>query len=320
MRRTPRPLVFTLVVGASLLAAPVFAQPRATVPRGPAAPRGPVVARGPGAPRGPASPTGPASPARPLTLREATALLQSANGDEVLQGIDALTRIGTPDVVAPIVELVHRGVSDELLETVVTKLGIIGQPSAIDELAALLRHRRATVRRAAVEALGQIRDARTRALVESGLRDSDSTVRGTAATALGTMGARASVELLQRAFERSVPEAAEAIGRLGDPAAATRLLEAVGRSQLSVLLPGFRRFLDRRDISDPVKLNIVEQLVSRSPTVQVKRFLQDWLDHLPPGARTPSRTRAELAVRQIHDDAPATTPAAPAAPAAGGAR
>ncbi len=250
-------------------------------------------------------------------------MLQSTNSDEVLQGIDALTRLGTPDVVPPLVELVHRGVPDEVLETVVAKLGIIGQPAAIEELSALLRHRRPTVRRAAVEALGQIRDPRTRALVESGLRDSDSTVRGTAATALGSMGARASVELLQRAFERSVPEAAEAIGRLGDPAAATRLLESVGRAQLSVLLPGFRRFLDRRDITDPVKLSIIEQLVSRSPTVQVKRFLQDWLDHLPPGARTPSRTRAELAVRQIHDDAPTPPSGAPAAPAsapAGGAR
>lgn len=266
----------------------------------------------------PNAPRGPAAQARPLTLREATQLLQSANNDEVLQGIDALTRIGTADVVPPLVELVHRGVSDEVLETVVTKLGIIGQPAAIDELSALLRHRRGTVRRAAVEALGQIRDPRTRALVESGLRDSDATVRGAAATALGAMNSRASVELLQRAFERNVPEAAEAIGRLGDQAAATRLLEAVGHAQLSVLLPGFRRFLDRRDVADPVKFMIVEQLESRSPTMQVKRFLQDWLDHLPPALRTPSRQRAELAVRQIREDAPATP--APSAAPAGGAR
>ena len=296
MRRTSVPLVVSLLACASLFASTAHAQPRAARPR-------------PGAQRG------PGAPARPIPLREATQLLQSANGDEVLQGIDALTRLSTPEVVAPLVELVHRGLSDELLETVVTKLGIIGQPSAIDELSSLMRHRRPTVRRAAVEALGQIRDARTRALVESALRDSDNTVRGPAATALGAMGASQSVELLQRAFERSVPEAAEAIGRVGNPASAARLLESVGRAQLSVLLPGFRRFLDRRDITDPVKLNIVEQLVARSPTVQVKRFLQDWLDHLPPGARTPARTRAELAVRQIHDDAPS----APAAPA-GGAR
>ncbi len=299
MRRTSVPLVVSLLACASLFASTAPAQPRAARPR-------PVAQRGPG---------GPGAPARPIPLREATQLLQSANGDEVLQGIDALTRLSTPEVVPPLVELIHRGLSDELLETVVTKLGIIGQPSAIDELSSLMRHRRPTVRRAAVEALGQIRDPRTRPLVESALRDSDNTVRGTAATALGAMGASQSVDLLQRAFERSVPEAAEAIGRLGNPASAARLLESVGRAQLSVLLPGFRRFLDRRDITDPVKLNIVEQLVARSPTLQVKRFLQDWLDHLPSGARTPSRTRAELAVRQIRDDAPS----APAAPA-GGAR
>ncbi len=67
----------------------------------------------------------------------------------------------------------------------------------------------------------------------------------------------------------------------------------------------------------PAALKLLH-VVDRS---QVKRFLQDWLDHLPPGARTPARTRAELAVRQIRDDAPSapSTPAAPAA-ATGGAR
>jgi HEAT repeat protein len=243
--------------------------------------------------------------------------LQSTSDDDVSTGITELTRIGTAEVIPPLVELLHRGVADDVLDTVVDKFGIIGRPEAIDELSSLLHHRRATVREKAVRALGQIRDNRVRALIESGLRDSDGAVRGAAAAALGEIGARSSVELLQRAFERNVPEAAEAIGRLGDAAAADRLLEAVGRAPLSVLLPGFRRFLDRRDIADPAKLRIVEQVVNRSPTVQVRAFLQEWVASLPSALNTPSRRRAELAIRQIHDN-----PATPAAsqPAAGGAR
>ncbi|MBK8697423.1 MAG: HEAT repeat domain-containing protein [Deltaproteobacteria bacterium] len=150
--------------------------------------------------------------------------------------------------------LARSGLPDDLLDLVVTKLGILGRPEAIEELGSLMRHRRAAVRQRAVTSLSQIRDERSRPLIESGLRDSDQSVRAEAARALGRINARASLALLQRAFERNIPEAAESIGALGDAAAADRLLESVGRSPLSVLLPGFRRFLDRRDLPDPVKL------------------------------------------------------------------
>ncbi len=247
----------------------------------------------------------PATPAatavRPLSLREATQRLQSHDPDEILEGVDALTRLGTAEAVAPLVSVIHNGLPDDLLDVVVAKLGIIGRPEAIDELSTLLHHRRPAVRLHAVTSLSQIRDERSRALVESGLRDSDSGVRAEAARSLGRINARGSLQLLQRAFERNVPEAAESIGALGDATAADRLLESVGHAPLSVLLPGFRRFLDRRDLADPVKLRIVEQLVSRSPTTQVKAFLQEWVRELPPADRSRSRARAELAIRQIND-------------------
>jgi HEAT repeat protein len=248
------------------------------------------------------------APARPLTLREATQRLQSADPDEITEGVDALTRIGTAEAVPPLVTLVRSGLPDDLLDLVVTKLGILGRPEAIEELGSLLRHRRPAVRLRAVTSLSQIRDDRARPLIESGLRDSNNGVRAEAARALGRINARGSLALLQRAFERNIPEAAESIGALGDAAAADHLLESVGRAPLSVLLPGFRRFLDRRDLPDPVKLRIVEQLVSRSPTTQVKAFLQEWVHELPPADRSRARARAELAIRQINDAPSAGAP------------
>ncbi len=256
-------------------------------------------------PRPPATAT---AAARPLTLREATQRLQSADPDEITEGVDALTRIGTAEAVPPLITLARSGLPDDLLDLVVTKLGILGRPEAIEELGSLMRHRRAAVRLRAVTSLSQIRDERSRPLIESGLRDSDHGVRAEAARALGRINARSSLALLQRAFERNIPEAAESIGALGDAAAADRLLESVGHAPLSVLLPGFRRFLDRRDLTDPVKLRIVEQLVSRSPTTQVKAFLQEWVRELPPADRSRARARAELAIRQIND---APAPGAP---------
>ena len=258
-----------------------------------------ALAPAPAQPRPPAPAN--AAAARPLTLREATQRLQSADPDEITEGVDALTRIGTAEAVAPMVTLVRSGLADELLDLVVTKLGILGRPEAIEELGSLLRHRRPAVRLRAVTSLSQIRDDRSRPLIESGLRDSNAGVRAEAARALGRINARASLALLQRAFERNIPEAAESIGALGDAAAADRLLESVGRAPLSLLLPGFRRFLDRRDLTDPVKLRIVEQLVSRSPTTQVKAFLQEWVRELPLADRSRARARAELAIRQIND-------------------
>lgn len=258
---------------------------------------------------------------RPLTLREAVQRLQTGTPDDITEGVDALTRIGTPEVIPPLVTLIHSGLPDDLLDHVVAKLGIIARPEAIDVLSSLLHHRRPSVRQRTVEALSHIRDPRVRGLIESGLRDSQAGVRSEAARALATINARPSVELLFRAFERNVPEAAESIGALGDAAMADRLLEGVGHHPLGVLLPGFRRFLDRRDITDPVKIHIIEQLVSRSPTRQVKDFLQEWVRSLPPQNRSRSRARAEVAIRQIRDDstaaptpsrtAPSTAPSTP---------
>ncbi len=261
----------------------------------------------------------------PLTFQQAVEHLHSTNPDDVDLGVDALTQIGTAAVIPPLIELIHSGLPDALLNSVVEKLGYIGRPEAIDVLAEMLQHRRPIVRRNALHALRQIHDDRVRPLLESGLRDSDSTVRGEAAHALGATNARASIDILVRAFERNVPEAAEAIGQIGDAAAADHLLDAVGHSPLTVLLPGFLAFLNRRDLQDPVKVHIIEQVVARSPTRQVKTFLQDWVSHLPPADRSRARTRAELAIRQISDTpatgTPSTTGTIPAgATAAGGSR
>jgi hypothetical protein len=266
----------------------------------------------------PGSPTGPGSPTtRRLTLREAVAHLQSANSDEVLEAVDALVVIRTAEVVPPMVELIHRGLQDSMLETVVEKLGLTRRPEAIDELSSLLHHRRSVVRQNVVGALALIPDNRVRPLIESALRDSDGSVRSAAARSLGEINARQSLELLQRAFERNVPEAAQSIGRLGDGASARRLLQSVGRSPLSVLLPGFRAFLDRRDIDDPTKLHIVEQLAERASTGQTREFLREWERSLPSAFRSPSRLRAQRAIREIQDS---PTPAATAPGTQGGAR
>lgn len=262
---------------------------------------------GAAAPAGAQPRRAPTATARVIPLRDAVQMLHAANPDEVREGVAALTRIGSAEVVPPLVELIESGLDDRLLDYVVEQLGFVGRAEAIPSLSTLLRHRRASVRRLSVASLKNLyqrtRDARVPALLESGLRDSDRDVRGEAATALGEINARASLGLLQRAFDRNVPEASVAIGRLGDFAAAQRLMESIGRTPLSVLIPGFEAFMARRDLTDDNRHAIVEALVARSPTRPIKEFLQRWVQGLPPNDRSRARQRAMLAIRQIHDDA-----------------
>lgn len=258
----------------------------------------------------PRAPRAGAPTARVIPLRDAVQMLHASSADEVREGVAALTRLGTPEVVPPLVELVESGVDDALLDYVVEQLGFVGRPEGIPALSTLLHHRRAAVRRLAVASLKNVfqrsRDPRVPPLLESALRDSSGDVRGEAATALGEINARGSVALLQRAFDRNVPEASVSIGRLGDWAACQRLMESIGRMPLSVLIPGFEAFMARRDLTDDNRHTIVETLVSRSPTRPVKDFLQRWVQGLPPNDRSRARQRAALAIRQIHDDAPAS--------------
>lgn len=259
-------------------------------------------------PRAPRRAAGPA--ARVIPLRDAVQMLHAANPDEVREGVAALTRIGTAEVVPPLVELIESGLSDSLLDYVVEQLGFVGRAEAIPTLSTLLHHRRTSVRRLSVAAMKNLfqrtRDARVPPLLESALRDSDRDVRGEAATALGDINARASLGLLQRAFDRNVPEASVAIGRVGDFAAAQRLMESIGRTPLSVLIPGIEAFMARRDLTDDNRHTIVETLVARSPTRPIKEFLQRWVQGLPPNDRSRARQRAMLAIRQIRDEAPAS--------------
>jgi HEAT repeat protein len=244
------------------------------------------------------------------------ASLQSTNTDEVRTAIDLLTVLDGPEVVAPIAELLRSGQPDVVTDRAIEALGQIAEPGGIDVLVEMTRHRREGARRRAYQALAQIRDPRVPRLVEQGLRDSDRNVRGTAALALGELGARDSVDLLFHAFERGVIEAAVAIGKLGDARAARRFSELLGRHPLSVMLSGFEQFVRRRDLADDVKLEIVGKLGEVSGPM-VKQFLREYLSTFAERDRSALKRAVEETIRRI-PDAPRTTASPASLTAAGG--
>jgi len=248
--------------------------------------------------------------------------LQSTNPDEVRAAIDLLSVIDRPEVVPPLAELLRSGKADPITDRALEALGALGHASAIEVLTEFTHHRRSGARRRAFVSLAAIHDGRVPALVERGLADSDRSVRGAAALALGEMNARASIDPLFRAFERGVVEAAIAIGKLGDAQSVNRFSQHLGRQPLSIMLSGYDEFLKRRDINERVKLDIVARLGEVSGPM-VKRFLQDFLRSFPDRDRSALKRAVDETIRRIPDGPAAgqrTAPAgaAPAGPGANG--
>jgi HEAT repeat protein len=255
-------------------------------------------------------------------IRDAIAKLQSQNMDEVRDAIQFLGVSEAPTAVDPLVTLLRTGPPDIYTEAIVEALGSLARPQALPVLLDYLRHRRVNVRTKVVDAIAAIRDPRVRPALEQGLRDSDPRVRGAAALALGRTAATASLPVLFRAFDRGVPEAAVAIGQLGNAASSEQLLGFLGQRPLPLLLPGFKEFMARRDFPEPAKLHVVEKLLELSGP-QVKRFLISFVGTLPENDRSRVRQAAEEAIRRIPDEAvtpraarpaPAPAPASPEAP------
>ncbi len=307
--RLATPLSVGLAVALALAPVPALAQ------RTPRTPRGGRPSTTSSSESGSAEPTGPV----PTVADLPTILphLSSGNTDEVLAAIDQLTLVDDPQVVPPIVQMVRAGQPDTVTERAIEALRTLAEPSSLDLLAELSHHRRAPVRRRAYAAIAAVHDPRARPLLEQGLRDSDRGVRGAAADLLGRTGAHASLDLLFRAFDRGVVEAASAIGRLGDEDSVERFDEHLGHAPLSVMLSGYEQYLARTDIDEDTKVEIVGRLGEVSGRT-VREFLGQYLLTFPERDRSRLRTVVRDTLARIPTDAPAAprgapTPSAPGA-------
>ena len=262
---------------------------------------------------------GPVAPAPTLAdLDEIVPRLRSENPDEVREAIDLLSVIDSREVVAPLADLLRSGQPDAITDRALEALRGLAHPSSIDVLTEFTRHRRSGARRRAYQALAAIEDRRVAPLLEQGLRDSDRGVRGAVALALGTIGARSSVDVLFRAFDRGVVEAAVAIGKLGDGATVERFSQHLGQQPLSVMLSGYEQYLRRTDIDEETKVQIVNRLGEVSGRT-VREFLSQELARFPERDRSRLRQVITDTVRRIPVEGDTRRTTAAGAPATGGA-
>jgi HEAT repeat protein len=207
-------------------------------------------------------------------LDQARKLLASGERDQVEAGIQSLGLLGGAVAVPPLVERIEQGLPADLLEAAVITLMALSQPEAGPVLYELTTHRRPEIRLRALEAISATRPPGAEGALVAALSDSDPRVRSAAAIALGELRASGAMEKLFLALDRGNMEASGAIGKVVPPGEVSRLLGYLGQIPLYSLGPALAEVLQRKDVSEAAKLDVVARLEELG-TPEVKSYFND---------------------------------------------
>jgi HEAT repeat protein len=223
-----------------------------------------------------ALPQGVGAKTSPAAIESAISRLSAVDEAVVRGAIADLGKNGTRAAIAALCEFLDRGQPDAIADYALETLGKTRSPDATETLVSFTSHRRPSARLIAYQALSATRAPGTVTIVAQALSDSDSAIRSAAAAALGSLGAKEQLPRLFLALERGVYEAAGVIGQLGDAKSARMFTGYINRVPFAVILSGYQRFLERKDIEEKVKLEIVQAL-GEVAVPEAKRFLQTFL-------------------------------------------
>jgi HEAT repeat protein len=229
-------------------------------------------------------------------IASAQQLMDSGKPKDIEAGIQSLGLLGTKDAVEPLAARIRQGLSPDLLDQAITTLMALSQPSAGPILFELTSHRRPEVRLHAVEAIAATNPPGAEQALIAALSDADSKVRSAAATGLGDIGSKSSLEKLFLALDRGNFEASGAIGKVVAPGDVKRLVEYLGRLPFHSLGPALAEVLQRKDVSENAKLEIVVRL-EEVGTPEVKGYFGDLVSSAGE-ALTPNVSRALLKAMQ----------------------
>jgi HEAT repeat protein len=211
-----------------------------------------------------------------VSLDKAAAMLDSSDRETVANGIQNLGLLGKAAAVPPLLRRIRRGLPPDLLELSIMTLTALGQKDAGPMLFELAMHRRPLIRTRAVEAIASINPPGAESALVAALSDSDAQVRAAAATGLGEVGTKASLDTLFHALDRGVMEAATAIGKVIPADQVDRLLGYLDQIPFRSLSPAFDQVLSREDVSEKAKLKVIAGLQDLA-TSEIKGYLVDFL-------------------------------------------
>jgi HEAT repeat protein len=251
---------------------------------------------------GAAAIAGPAAPLPADTVKR----LKSGDAVQIKGALDDVRvagRGGAP-LVPVIASLLRDGLSPTLTQAALETLADTESEAASEVLSFYARHRNPALRRTAVDALAKTGGPLAAKALRGALGDSDAQVRGTAATALGTLRARDAVGDLFAALDHKVPEAAASLGALCAGEECERLAGKLGGLPFDVVTTGLDEVLLRpvNEVSDDLKIKVVGR-VRELGTAEAHHFLK--------GVQARWPGRASPRVKQAIDQAVLATASSP---------
>jgi HEAT repeat protein len=226
----------------------------------------------------------PAKAAEEEPKSDLVGLEKKLDGDEeeAVAALESIAESGNADTAPLLTKVLTRGGTPKVLEAALKAASKVKVPSLSAAIAPYVQHRSEDIRRAAVRALLKTKGPAAVDALRKGLGSPDAVVRGTAATGLGEIGAKESIDDLFRAFDHGVAEAGAAIGQLCTPEQCEKFAERTGRVAFDVMETGFDQILFRpsSEISDDQKIRLVGRLRELA-TPEVGKYLADVSERWP---------------------------------------
>ncbi len=220
----------------------------------------------------------PAKGAQAFNTEAVKKQLLSGDTEQIQAGLDAVKAAGAAakPIVPTLNSLLKKGSSTALLTQIIQATSKLEDPSSSAAIAPYVRHRVPAVRQAAAKALAHTKGADAIKALRRGLRSRDPVVRGVAAGALGSLGAKEALPDLFRAFDHNVGEAAVSIGQLCDAESCGQFLKRIGKVPFDVITSGLDQMLFRpaTSMSDDEKIAIIGRLRELG-TAEAGKYLAD---------------------------------------------
>jgi len=223
--------------------------------------------------------------------------LESGDEARALAALDEIEQ-SADGRAAPLVEgVLSRGANAKLVLRAISVAGVLGKPSSSSALAPYVKHRSAEVRRAAAQSLARTKGPVAVQALRDALRGNDASLRGSAATGLGALGAKEAVPDLFVVLPKEVPEAAAAIGSLCSADECKKFVGLLGKLPFDVMESGFLPLLLRTgtEVPNAAKLQLIEQL-RRMATKQSNTLLATALASYPEKGDSKIRSAIDAAL------------------------
>jgi HEAT repeat protein len=237
-------------------------------------------------------------PGAAVDVGQLQAKLRSGQEDSILEALTVIAEARNLDHAPLVGSVLEQGSTTKVLLMALDTAGRLKAPTLGDRVAPYIRHRNGEVRRAAVRALVKTQGPHAAAALRQALRSADPFVRNTAASGLGSLGAKDAVDDLFKALANNVAEAAASIGQLCDAASCEKLAGLLGKAPFDIVTGGLEQALFRpaAEVPDTVKIKIVVRL-REVGTNESRRYLTDVRSRWPADGSAAVRQALDSAVK-----------------------